>query len=44
MASLANTTTAHYKVTLFADNGSNTTPQQAMAMLAYAWQAGVQMR
>jgi phosphoribosylcarboxyaminoimidazole (NCAIR) mutase len=31
-------------VTLFTDNGSNTTPQQAMTMLEHAWQAGVQMR
>jgi hypothetical protein len=38
------TTTAHYKVILLADNGSNTTPQQAMTMLEHAWQAGVQIR
>jgi hypothetical protein len=31
-------------VTLFADNGSNTTPQQAMTMLEHAGQAGVQIR
>jgi hypothetical protein len=31
-------------VTLFADDGSNTTLQQAMTMLEHAWQAGVQMR